>query len=465
MNAAEKAEALASIRQDLGGVGLGLVLGAVACYFVRPKNKATNALEMAQRWLAWGLLGSVSSGISFWVRNYDKGGIFGGLITIFFFSALAWGLGYVWGLIKFPTTTPADTNKSGTASGPHGGVIVAAVVGVFILGLVALSATKSGETSNAGSGQPGGGQLRVPSEEPMETKSFAELDAAAQEGDEFAQLVLGWNYIQGWDGQEPDAEKGIELIRKTAETGSMEAQAVLATCYSVGHGVPRNYLHGEAIRNAAVGDVVEDPNAAMTFAAHKIKWLHLAAEEGNAYAQFTLGSTAKADDAAAKWMTMAAEQGLAPAQRRLGEMYREGKGVTRDAEQGFQWLIKAALQGSTAAKREVGSAFFWGEGTGQNQKEGVKWLLEAASEGDTVAPRILGIAYKNGDGVTKDTKAALAWLYVANASSDDMPDNVKVHFNQMAAELEGTLGRDGTLQAQELAKTLVPEKPATAATN
>lgn len=420
---------------------------------------------MAQRWLAWGLLGSVSSGVSFWVRNYDKGGIVGGLITIVFFSALAWGLGYVLGLIKFPAVAQTQTGKSGNAAAPNGGVIVAAVAGLFILGLVTLSATKSGGLGNSGSTQAEGGELRVPSEEDGETKPFTEIDAAARDGDTFAQLVLGWNYIEGWDGQPPDAEKGIGLIQRAAQAGSMEAQAVLATCYSVGHGVQRDYFKGEGIRNASVRNAAEDPNAALAFAKYKIKWLHLAAEQGNAYAQFTLGSTAKVDEAAAKWMRMAAEQGLAPAQRRLGKMYREGKGVARDAEQGFQWLVKAALQGNTAAKREVGSAFFWGEGTSQNQKEGVKWLLEAASEGDTVAPRIVGIAYKNGDGVTKDTKAALAWLYVANSSSDEMTDNAKVIVNQMIAELEGTLGRDGMLESQELAKTLVPEKPATAASN
>ena len=52
---------------------------------------------------------------------------------------------------------------------------------------------------------------------------------------------------------------------------------------------------------------------------------------------------------AVKWYRMAAEQGHATAQFTLGDMYVKGEGVLEDYVQAYAWFILAATQGEEQA--------------------------------------------------------------------------------------------------------------------
>ncbi len=100
--------------------------------------------------------------------------------------------------------------------------------------------------------------------------------------------------------------------------------------------------------------------------AASIKWFRMAAEQGEADAQFNLariydktqgiyrrGRAAPQDDAESfKWYRLSAEQGHTLAQVHLAEMYAEGGlNVPRDQIQAYKWLSVAAASGNpTAAK-------------------------------------------------------------------------------------------------------------------
>ncbi len=88
--------------------------------------------------------------------------------------------------------------------------------------------------------------------------------------------------------------------------------------------------------------------------------LRVSAEQGDAKAQFRLGSTysrglgvKKNDDEALKWYRKAAEQGYARAQYNLGMMYYFGKGVPQNNVIGYQWVILAADRGEKVAKKAM----------------------------------------------------------------------------------------------------------------
>ena len=67
--------------------------------------------------------------------------------------------------------------------------------------------------------------------------------------------------------------------------------------------------------------------------AEAVKWYRLAAEQGNATAQYFLGmkydigqGIPQSDTEALKWYRLAAERGYAPAQNNLGKMAHDGRG-------------------------------------------------------------------------------------------------------------------------------------------
>ncbi len=52
-----------------------------------------------------------------------------------------------------------------------------------------------------------------------------------------------------------------------------------------------------------------------------------------------------------KWYRLAADQGLALAQVSLGAMYADGEGVAENAVQAYKWWNIAAAQGDATAKK------------------------------------------------------------------------------------------------------------------
>ena len=87
------------------------------------------------------------------------------------------------------------------------------------------------------------------------------------------------------------------------------------------------------------------------------RWYRLAAEQGNAAAQYNLGvmysngqGVLKDEAEAARWYRLAAEQGLANAQFILGLMYEIGQGVLKDPVRAHVWFNIAGANGNETAR-------------------------------------------------------------------------------------------------------------------
>jgi hypothetical protein len=124
----------------------------------------------------------------------------------------------------------------------------------------------------------------------------------------------------------------LREFQPLAQVGLASAQYHLGLMYSIGQGVTQDY-------------------------AEAAKWYRLAAERGNAAAQFTLGSSYDEGlggvlqdyTEAAKWFSKAAEQGETRAQYRLGLMYELGNGVAQDDVIAYMWLNIGAANGNHLA--------------------------------------------------------------------------------------------------------------------
>ncbi|MGR9106821.1 MAG: tetratricopeptide repeat protein [Gammaproteobacteria bacterium] len=123
-----------------------------------------------------------------------------------------------------------------------------------------------------------------------------------------------------------DDSSAFLSVRKAAEQDSPEAQLYLGNAYSVGQGVPQDYVKGF------------------------------------------------------EWIQKAAEQGLVQAQSELGAMFYNGDGIPQDYTKAFKWSEKAAKHGSLWAKHNLALMYAKGAGVPQDYVQAYAWYNIAAAQ-------------------------------------------------------------------------------------
>lgn len=162
--------------------------------------------------------------------------------------------------------------------------------------------------------------------ERMTLSDFTNLISQAQSGEPKAQYLVAVAYRQGRLVAK-DVAVAERWMRKSAERDYVPAQAGMAALYL--NGV--DYYGPIPYRDEAE------------------RWLRLAAQQGDADAQFWLGTAyqrgwlgALDDRRALYWIKKAASQGLPLAQFRLGQMYEDGEGIPQKSTLAANWYRKAA---------------------------------------------------------------------------------------------------------------------------
>ena len=118
-------------------------------------------------------------------------------------------------------------------------------------------------------------------------------------------------------------------------------------------------------------------------------------------------------------LRLAAEHGDAEAQYNLGNAYYLGEGAPVDYAEAAKWYRLAAEQGDAAAQINLGVMYDEGEGVPQDDREAVKWYLNAAEQGNASAQYNLAVMYDLGEGVAKDWVKAYAWLCLSAAQGKE----------------------------------------------
>ena len=194
-----------------------------------------------------------------------------------------------------------------------------------------------------------------------------------------------------------DYAEAARWYRLAAEQGDAMAQYNLGTMYDNGRGLPQNY-------------------------AEAARWYRLAADQSLAQAQYNLGNTYASgegvpenDAEAARWYRLAADQGLAKAQYNLGAMYDKGQGVPQNYAEAVRWYRLAAEQGNAEAQYNLGRMYANGRGVPQNYAEAVRWYRLAAEQGDAMAQYNLGVMYDKGEGAPENDTEAVRWYRLSAA--------------------------------------------------
>lgn len=102
---------------------------------------------------------------------------------------------------------------------------------------------------------------------------------------------------------------------------------------------------------------------------------------------------------AATWFRMAADQGHALSQYSLGHLYDDGLGVKKDKKRAAAWYYKAALQGDRESQYRLGKMYYTGEGVKQSNMLAVRYLRAAAAQGDERAKAQLSRMFGPSGGV------------------------------------------------------------------
>jgi hypothetical protein len=172
-------------------------------------------------------------------------------------------------------------------------------------------------------------------------------------------------------------------------------------------------------------------------------------------AVFCLGTfTANAQDEPsadkiAEWRR-GAEQGNAEAQFNLGTYY-DDKRTVEDKVEAAKWYRKAAEQGHAQAQNFIGSCYSDGIGVVMDKVEAAKWCRKAAEQGDADAQYWIGIYYSKGQGVVKDNVEAYKWWNLAAASGNN-------YASKLRESIEKRMTPDQIAEAQRLSREWKPNK-------
>ncbi len=199
--------------------------------------------------------------------------------------------------------------------------------------------------------------------EPQEVTDYREK---ASQGNAIAQNNLGWCYATGF-GVKKDMEKALEYFLASAETGLMQAEYNVASCYDV-----RTDIHK---LNASRDE--------------SFLWYFRAAERGLAEAQHMVGfyyyygwAVNKDLCVAVDWFQKAEKQNYASAQSMLGNCHEFGEGVEKDTRKAFKLHLLAAKQGIQISMSRVGAFYKSGIGTVKDEMEGIKWAAKGSKKVD-----------------------------------------------------------------------------------
>lgn len=153
------------------------------------------------------------------------------------------------------------------------------------------------------------------------------------------------------------------------------------------------------------------------------------AATGDVAAQRIVGTllVAAGDHAqAAFWLRRAADQGDAFAQGSLGWLHRTGRGVPQDFAMAFQLSLAAAEQGDPQGALTLAVLHSLCLGRPVNNREAVKWARLAAEQDCdkkttpivvcAEAQSLMGSAYFSGEGVPQDFVLAHMWANLGAAA-------------------------------------------------
>lgn len=171
----------------------------------------------------------------------------------------------------------------------------------------------------------------------------------------------------------------------------------------------------------------------------KLDIIKLAADSGDAEAQFMLGSALFAGKVmkqnyheAFKWLSKSASKGNIDALGLLGYQYQNGLGVAQDTRKAIEVYTMSAVKGQTSSSWFLGTLYLEGNGIGKDSKQALRWFRLSAEGNNADSQAMLAGLYYHGEGVKKDLTTAYFWAELARAGGNLICNKLSPH---IASEL------------------------------
>lgn len=214
-------------------------------------------------------------------------------------------------------------------------------------------------------------------------------------------------YLKG-DGVPKDAKRAFEMMQRAADAGIAEAIGGLGYFYLTGTGVLKDdkqavaqYRKGAEMGGARaqfnLGQVLLNGIGAEKDVETGLSWIRKAAARavpeavlvlGNVYYFGQLGQRVNYAEALA-YLRVAAEQGNAEAQNTVGVMCESGLAQPRDESKAMEWYRKAAEQNLPKAQANLGRMLGPTGGKKAIRIVALMWLYAAEAQGEITAQKIL----------------------------------------------------------------------------
>ena len=165
---------------------------------------------------------------------------------------------------------------------------------------------------------------------------------------------------------------------------------------------------------------------------------------------------ATSEGEAFRWLRLAAEQGEPFAQNRLGSLFERGRGVAADAAESAFWYEQAARNGNVVAMHNLAIAHTDGAGVERDLAEAARLFEDAANLGLADSQFNLAVLYSRGMGVPASLSDAYKWYLIAAAQGDP-------EARTQAEVLAGRLAQNERDAAEAAAAAFVPQSPDEAA--
>jgi len=204
-------------------------------------------------------------------------------------------------------------------------------------------------------------------------------------------------------------------LQKRLEVGDAQAQVEFALYAREGWRIGGFPFHSDDVLKTRILLTEEEKDTITS-----VYWMELAAEQGNADAQYYLGrwgfSEVRDEPFNLDHLLKAADQGHVMAQDVLAKMYLRGQnGVEEDLEEGARWCKLASESGQDYANahQRLARVYSKGWGVSEDLTLATELYRRAALLGDSWSMQKLSSRYERGYGVEQDRAWAYAWGVMA----------------------------------------------------